>query len=44
VPEITKETLEQMFKDTPQAAADMIRERGHKIWSDRSTAGNQVIT
>ena len=44
VPEITKESLEQMFKDTPQAAADLIRERGHKIYSDRENAGNQVIT
>jgi hypothetical protein len=33
-----------MFNENPQAAADLIRKRGHKIYSDRSTAGNQVIT
>lgn len=43
-PDITKETLEYMFNENPQAAADLIRKRGHKIYSDRSTAGNQVIT
>ena len=33
---ITKEDLEQMFEDNPQAAADLIRNRGVKVFSDRA--------
>jgi hypothetical protein len=33
---ITKENLEQMFEDDPQAAADLIRDRGVRIFSDRA--------
>lgn len=33
---ITKEDLESMFEDDPQAAADLIRQRGHKVFSNRS--------
>ena len=33
---ITKEDLEQMFEDNPQAAADLIRSRGVKVFSDRA--------
>lgn len=44
---ITKEDLVEMFKDTPQYAADLIRNRGQKIYSDRMTkseANSIVIT
>jgi cytidylate kinase len=32
---ITKQDLEIMFNDTPQAAADLIRDRGHRLYSNR---------
>lgn len=32
---ITKEDLVQQFKDNPQGMADLIRDRGNKIYSDR---------
>jgi hypothetical protein len=32
---ITKEDIREMFNNTPQAAADLIRDRGRKIYSDR---------
>ncbi len=42
-PEVTKDSLADMFAENPQAAADLIRARGHKIYSDRENSGNQVI-
>jgi hypothetical protein len=41
--EITKERLEELFQENPQAGADLIRARGNKIYSDRENAGRQVI-
>lgn len=41
--DLTKEDLEQWFERDPQAAADMIRERGNKIYSDRVNTRTQVI-
>jgi len=41
---ITKEDLEQMFEDDSQAAADLIRNRGHKMFSDRAVKKRVVIT
>ncbi len=35
-PEIYKEDIEQLFDDDPQNAADLIRERGTKLYSDAS--------
>lgn len=32
---ITKEDIREMFNNAPQAAADLIRDRGRKIYSDR---------
>ena len=34
-PEISECDLRQMFEDSPQTAADLIRSRGVKIYSDR---------
>jgi len=34
--DITKEDLEQMFENNPQAAADLIRDRGHRLYSHRA--------
>ena len=36
--DITAEDLERMFKDNPQATAELIRERGTKLYSDRETS------
>lgn len=41
---ITKETLEELFNENPQAGADLIREHGTKIYSDRMPKKTQVIT
>lgn len=35
--DITKDDLVTAFEDNPQCAAEMIRERGRKIYSDRET-------
>lgn len=35
VPGLTEEDIREMFDNAPQAAADLIRERGRKIHSDR---------
>jgi predicted peptidase len=34
-PSIDEDALRQMFEDSPQYAADLIRERGNKLYSDR---------
>lgn len=41
---ITKEDLEQMFENSPQTAAELIRDRGHKLYSDRAVADRVRIT
>jgi len=41
--DITKLDLEDMFNDAPQAAADLIRDRGHRLYSDRVDRRIQVI-
>jgi hypothetical protein len=38
---INKTDIEQMFEDNPQAAADLFRSRGHRLYSDRA-AKNRV--
>jgi len=43
-PEITKQDMADMFHQNPQAAADLIRARGTKIYSDRASDKVQVIT
>ena len=42
--DLTREDLADWFHADPQAAADMIRERGTKIHSDRRDKKVQVIT
>lgn len=41
---ITKQDIEQMFEDNSQTAADLIRSRGVKIFSDRAEKNRVVIT
>ena len=43
-PDITKMDMADMFHQNPQAMADLIRERGNKIYSDRANKKVQVIT
>lgn len=39
---ITEEEVRDMFEANPQHMADLIRERGHKIYSDRYNEGNRA--
>ena len=39
---ITKEDLVEMFKTDPQYAADLIRARGEKLYSDRRSADEKI--
>lgn len=41
---IDKQSIEQLFDDDPQAAADLIRVRGQKVYSDRSIKHRVRIT
>ena len=40
---ITKQDMVNMFEDTPQTAADLIRERGNQLYSDRASKRDRVI-
>lgn len=35
--------IQQMFKDSPQDMADLIRARGHRLYSDRLYTEDRVI-
>jgi hypothetical protein len=39
---ITDQDIRAMFEENPQAMADLIRERGHKIYSDRYNDGDRA--
>lgn len=41
---ITADDMKQMFEDNPQVMADLVRERGKKLWSDRLKTNSVVIT
>lgn len=41
---VTREDIERMFEDDPQEAADLFRELGHKIHSDRADKNRVKIT
>lgn len=41
---ITEEDIKDMFRNDPQAAADLIRERGYKFYSDRLETQKLKIT
>ena len=43
VDDIDRATLERLFEDDPQAAAELIRDRGTKLYSDRIAKRTQVI-
>ena len=40
---ITQEDIVDMFKTDPQYAADLIRSRGEKIYSDRRTQQDAIV-
>jgi hypothetical protein len=42
--DITKADLDRYFLDNPQGTAELIRERGTKLYSDRISKKIQVIT
>lgn len=44
IKEIDRLTLADLFHENPQAAAELIREHGVKIYSDRASKKVQVIT
>ena len=41
---ITEDDVRDMFKDNPQAMADLIRVRGNKMYSDRLNQKEVLIT
>ena len=41
---ITKTDIEQMFESDPQAAADLLRKRGHKMYGSRADRDRVRIT
>ena len=43
VDDIDRSTLERLFEDDPQSAAELIRDRGTKLYSDRISKRTQVI-
>jgi hypothetical protein len=42
-PDVTLKDIQEMFKATPQAIVDLVRARGHKLYSDRAYAQDNVI-
>jgi|688.fasta_scaffold1334935_1 hypothetical protein len=42
-PSITEQMMWQMFNDSPQTAADLVRERGNRLWSDRASADIKIV-
>lgn len=42
-PDVSLKDIQEMFKDTPQAIVDLVRTRGHKLYSDRAYAQDNVI-
>ncbi len=41
--EMTEEDIRKYFDDSPQSFVDLIRERGHKLYSDRAREDRIVI-
>lgn len=42
-PEITEQDMREMFEQRPQYAADLVRERGNQLFSNRVNKRTQVI-
>lgn len=41
--DVTLNDIKKMFKDSPQEIVDLVRARGHKLYSDRLYAEDRVI-
>jgi DNA polymerase III alpha subunit len=41
---VSERDMWELFNNSPQQAADLIRERGNRLYSDRITPGTTVIT
>lgn len=41
--DVTLKDIRDMFKDTPQEIVDLVRARGHKLYSDRLYTEDRVI-
>ena len=41
--DVTLKDIRDMFKDTPQEIVDLVRARGHKLYSDRQYTEDRVI-
>ena len=42
-PDVSLKDIREMFKDTPQTIVDLVRVRGHRLYSDRAYAQDNVI-
>lgn len=42
-PSVTEQQIKDMFADTPQQAADLVRERGNRLYSNRQDVAKVVI-
>ena len=42
-PDVSLKDIEDMFKTTPQEIVDLVRARGHRLYSDRHYAEDRVI-
>jgi hypothetical protein len=42
-PDVNLKDIQDMFRDTPQAIVDLVRARGHKLYSDRLYTEDRVI-
>ena len=42
-PDVSLKDIQDMFKDTPQFIVDLVRARGHKLYSDRLYTEDRVI-
>jgi hypothetical protein len=42
-PNVSLKDIQDMFKTTPQTIVDLVRTRGHRLYSDRQYAEDRVI-
>ena len=42
-PDISKEDMIRMFEDSPQSMADLVRERGERLYSDRARHAPKIL-
>ncbi len=42
-PSIDEEDMKRMFEENPQGMADLVRERGNKIYSDRASGPPKIV-